>query len=112
MKIANRTFIISGGSSGLGLATVTDLLTSDAYVSIVDLKPPQDPGLPSPRVKFFQTDISKVEHIEKAVEGIVVWTKETGALLAGVINCAGVGAAEKVRSLFASLVNSKFNTER
>jgi NAD(P)-dependent dehydrogenase (short-subunit alcohol dehydrogenase family) len=112
MKIANRTFIISGGSSGLGLATVADLLTSDAYVSIVDLKPPQDPGLSSSRVKFFQTDISKVEDIEKAVEGVVVWTKETGALLGGVINCAGIGTAGKVRSLFISTANNKFNTER
>jgi 3-hydroxyacyl-CoA dehydrogenase / 3-hydroxy-2-methylbutyryl-CoA dehydrogenase len=84
MKIANRTFIVSGGSSGLGLATVIDLLASHAFISIVDLKPsPEDSELSSTRVKFFQTDITKVDEIEKAVEGTVAWTKETGAALGG-----------------------------
>ncbi|KAF8878868.1 hypothetical protein BD779DRAFT_1612982 [Infundibulicybe gibba] len=32
MKIENCTFIVSGGSSGLGLATASDLLASKAYV--------------------------------------------------------------------------------
>jgi phosphoribosylaminoimidazolecarboxamide formyltransferase/IMP cyclohydrolase len=90
VKIANRTFIVSGGSSGLGLATTTYLLTSDAYISIVDLNPPNDPKLASSHVKFFQTDISKSEEVEKAVEGTVAWTKETATVLGGVINCAGV----------------------
>ena len=101
MRIADRTFIVSGGSSGLGLATVADLLASDAYVSIVDLKPPTDLELPSSsHIKFFQTDISKVDEIEKAVDGTVAWTKGTGAALGGVINCAGVGTAGKVSGLF------------
>jgi NAD(P)-dependent dehydrogenase (short-subunit alcohol dehydrogenase family) len=96
MRIAGRTFIVSGGSSGLGLATVADLLTSDAYVSILDLNPPKDSELDSSRIKFFQTDISNVEEIEKAVDGTVTWTKGTRAALGGVINCAGVGIAGKV----------------
>ena len=78
-------FIVSGGSSGLGLATVTDLLTSHAYILIIDLKPPnKDLKLTLSCVKFFQTDITKVDKIEKAVEGTVAWLKETGSALAGV----------------------------
>lgn len=100
MRIADRTFIVSGGSSGLGLATVADLLTSDAYVSIVDLKPPNDLELQSSsHIKFFQTDVSNVNEIEKAVDGTVAWTKGTGAALGGVINCAGVGTVGKVSGL-------------
>ena len=37
MKIANRTFVISGGASGLGLATARDLHAHGAYVSLLDL---------------------------------------------------------------------------
>lgn len=98
MKIVNRTFLISGGSSGLGLATAEDLLTSGAYIAILDLNAPKDSaGLDPKRVRFFQIDITKVDEIEKAVDGAVAWTKETGASLGGVINCAGVGVAAKVR---------------
>lgn len=80
----------------MGLATVVDLLTSAAYISIIDLNPPKDAALDPSRVKFFQTDITKVEHIEKAVDNTIAWTKVTGAVLGGVVNCAGVGIAAKV----------------
>ncbi|EDR05118.1 3-hydroxy-acyl-CoA-dehydrogenase [Laccaria bicolor S238N-H82] len=95
MKIENRTFIVSGGSSGLGLATVHDLLTHKAYIAILDRSaPPTD--VISSRVKYFKTDITDVAQINGAVEGTVAWTKDTGAVLGGVINCAGVGTAAKI----------------
>ncbi|KAJ7173480.1 3-hydroxy-acyl-CoA-dehydrogenase [Mycena filopes] len=95
MKTAGRTFIVSGGSSGLGLATVQDLISADAYISILDRSPPPK-DLATSRVKFFQTDITEVDQIEKAVNGTVEWTAVTGAPLGGVINCAGVGTAGKI----------------
>lgn len=48
------------------------------------------------RVKFWELDITQVENITKVVEEVISWTKQTGALLGGVINCAGVGTAAKV----------------
>ncbi|KAG6896513.1 hypothetical protein C0995_011333, partial [Termitomyces sp. Mi166 len=90
MKLANRTFIVSGGSSGLGLATVLDLLASNAYVSIVDRSPPPaSASLPTSHTRYIQTDITDVGQIQKAVDATVQWTQETHALLGGVINCAG-----------------------
>jgi NAD(P)-dependent dehydrogenase (short-subunit alcohol dehydrogenase family) len=62
---------------------------------VLDLAEPPS-SLPLKRVRFFQTDITKVEDIEKAVEGVVLWANETGAALGGVVNCAGVGPAAKV----------------
>ncbi|KAF8649272.1 hypothetical protein AX16_005900 [Volvariella volvacea WC 439] len=131
MKIANRTFILSGGSSGLGLATLEGLLKEGAYVAVLDLSPPpssvqdiqpsQSSHLPqvlasidtsiststpsaasssspsrngkegSNRVLFIKTDVAQLEQIEHAVNLTVEWTKETGAALGGVINCAGFG---------------------
>ncbi|KAF8517949.1 3-hydroxy-acyl-CoA-dehydrogenase [Hysterangium stoloniferum] len=95
MKIADRTFIVSGGSSGLGLATVETLLASGAYVSILDLSAPPSSQDPS-HTAFFQTDISKTADVARAVEGTVAWAEKTGALLGGVVNAAGVGTVGKV----------------
>ncbi|KAG6916467.1 hypothetical protein DXG01_006661 [Tephrocybe rancida] len=97
MKIANRTFIVSGGSSGLGLATVLDLLSFSAYIAILDRSaPPESASLPSSHTRYIQTDITEVSQIQAAVDATVQWAKETNAPLGGVINCAGVGTAAKI----------------
>ena len=79
----------------MGLATVQDLLSQKAYIAILDHSAPPA-GLVSSRVKYFKTDITDVAQIDGAVEGTVEWTKDTGAVLGGVINCAGVGIAAKI----------------
>jgi NAD(P)-dependent dehydrogenase (short-subunit alcohol dehydrogenase family) len=113
MKVENRTFIVSGGyvfvysdlgvgsdvvdrSSGLGAATVQDLLAQNAYVSILDRSPPPEELKNSSRVKYFEVDIREVDQINRAVEGTVDWTKGTNAPLGGVVNCAGVAVAAKI----------------
>ena len=37
MQIRNRTFVVSGGASGLGLATAQALHAKGAYIAILDL---------------------------------------------------------------------------
>ncbi|KDR67608.1 hypothetical protein GALMADRAFT_231796 [Galerina marginata CBS 339.88] len=96
MKVENRTFVVSGGSSGLGLATVQDLLSQKAYVAIIDRSPPPDSILSSKNLKFYQTDITVLAEVTAAVNNTVEWVSSTGAPLGGVINCAGVGTAAKV----------------
>lgn len=98
MKVEKRTFIVSGGSSGLGLATVLELLDGGGYVSILDLQPPvptSNPEVPSDlpedRVKFIETDVTKLVELELAVDASAAWATENGAPLAGVVNCAGIG---------------------
>ncbi|TFK69300.1 3-hydroxy-acyl-CoA-dehydrogenase [Pluteus cervinus] len=96
MKVENRTFVVSGGSSGLGLATVLDLLKS-SYLAIIDRNPP-DPDLlpPSPRIKFFQTDITNLSQIQSSVSSVISWSQETNAPIGGIINCAGVASGQKI----------------
>lgn len=65
-------------------------------MSILDRSPPPEELLSSPRVKYIILDIREVSQIDDAVEKTVAWTKESGALLGGVINCAGVGVAAKI----------------
>jgi len=64
----------------------------------LDFKQPDAAAIgPAPsKVKFYELDITQVEDIVKVVEQIVLWTKQTGAPLGGIINCAGVGTAAKV----------------
>ena len=84
-------------SSGLGLATVEDLLSLKASVAILDRDaPPESLTENNPRLKYFPLDITHLSEIEKAVEATVGWSKKTGHALAGVVNCAGVGIAAKV----------------
>ncbi|KAF9459309.1 3-hydroxy-acyl-CoA-dehydrogenase [Collybia nuda] len=86
-------------SSGLGLATVQDLIKDNAYVAILDLSPPPDGKLASShdqRCIFIKTDITKHDDVQGAVTRTVEWTKETGAVLGGVVNCAGIGRPELV----------------
>ncbi|TEB28373.1 NAD(P)-binding protein [Coprinellus micaceus] len=96
MKIEGKTYLVSGGSSGLGAATVEDLLAQKAYVSILDRSPPSEALLSSSNVKYFQVDILEVSQIQDAVDKTAQWVKETGAPIGGVVNCAGVGVAGKI----------------
>ncbi|EMD58274.1 hypothetical protein GGP41_008367 [Bipolaris sorokiniana] len=94
MKIANRTFLISGGVSGLGLATARALHQQGAYVSLLDLNAENGSKVVSElgsRAKFFETDVSDTQAIAAAVQGTVAWVKETGKHIGGVVAGAGVG---------------------
>jgi NAD(P)-dependent dehydrogenase (short-subunit alcohol dehydrogenase family) len=101
MKPEGRTFIISGGCSGLGLATARDLHSAGAYVSLFDLN--EDAGEEvvkelGDRAKFFECDVSETDSVQKAIDGTAAWIKQTGKHLGGVVAAAGVGAAQKVWS--------------
>lgn len=101
MKPENRTFIISGGCSGLGLATARDLHAAGGYVSLLDLNADAGAELVrefGSRARFFETDVSSTESVQVAVEGTAAWIKESGMELGGVVAAAGVGAAQKVCS--------------
>lgn len=100
MHIKDRTFIISGGASGLGLATVRDLHAQGGYIAILDLN--ADNGskvvneLGADRAKFFEADMSDSESVQSAVSSIASWVKETGKAVGGVVPAAGVGNPAKL----------------
>ncbi len=85
MEISGRTFLVTGGGSGLGLATARMLTGAGANVVAADLR-----GEPDANTRFVETDVTDEESVGAAVEAAL----ESGPL-SGAINCAGVAIAEK-----------------
>lgn len=106
MHIKDRTFVITGGSSGLGLATAEDLHSKGGYIAILDLN--TDSGeqavksLGSERSRFFEVDVGESESIATAVSGVAKWIKETGKDIGGIVSAAGVGNPGKVGTMVPS----------
>ncbi|KAF1811325.1 putative 3-hydroxyacyl-CoA dehydrogenase-like protein [Eremomyces bilateralis CBS 781.70] len=99
MKIENRTFVVTGGASGLGQATVEHYHQKGGYVSILDLHVEKGEALVAKlgaRARFFQCDVTSSESIAAAVKGTTDWVAETKAPVAGVLAGAGVGLPGKI----------------
>ncbi|KAL7939083.1 NAD(P)-binding protein [Trichoderma chlorosporum] len=95
MKIQDRTFIISGGASGLGKSSAVELIKAGGYVAVLDLSD-EETGQAlekelGPSAKFFHCNVTETESIAKAVQGTVEWVKKTGKPLGGVMPAAGIG---------------------
>ncbi|ODA79404.1 hypothetical protein RJ55_04997 [Drechmeria coniospora] len=92
MKIENRTFIVSGGASGLGRACVEDIVKHGGSAAILDLSEDGKTFADElgPSARFFVCDVLDSSSIVKAVEGTVEWARATRRPLGGVIPAAGV----------------------
>ncbi|KAK4442465.1 3-hydroxyacyl-CoA dehydrogenase [Podospora aff. communis PSN243] len=95
MKISGRTFVVSGGASGLGRACVQDICKRGGYAAILDMNSELGDALVKElgaSARFFQCDVSDTDSIAAAVKGLTAWVKETGKPLGGIIPAAGVGS--------------------
>ena len=86
MRIEENTFLVAGGGSGLGEATVRMLVDSGARVVVADLRGEAPEG-----GRFVETDVTDEGSVRAAVNAAL----EVGGLR-GAVNCAGVASAEKV----------------
>jgi NAD(P)-dependent dehydrogenase (short-subunit alcohol dehydrogenase family) len=92
MKIEGKSFIVTGGASGLGAATSRMLAENGGKVAIVDLNAELGETLASEiGGAFVRCDVSSEVDGKTAVETAV---RGHGGLH-GLINCAGIGKAEK-----------------
>jgi NAD(P)-dependent dehydrogenase (short-subunit alcohol dehydrogenase family) len=85
VDIAGRTFLVTGGGSGLGLATARMLARAGAGVVTADLRGESEPG-----IRFVEADVT-----DEASVGAAVGAALESGPLHGVVNCAGVAIAEK-----------------
>ena len=94
MQVAGSPLLISGGASGLGAACARLLVASGARVLIADLNDAAGQALADElggRARFAHTDVTDEPSVQAAVDTAV---RELGGLR-GVINCAGIGLAER-----------------
>ena len=87
METQGRTFLVTGGGSGLGAAVVKNLVEDGANVIIADLEGEETDG----NVRFVETDVTDEQSVQAAVDAALEFEG-----LHGAINCAGVAIAEKV----------------
>lgn len=95
MDITGKTFLITGGASGLGEATARQLHSLGANVSLGDLNQDRGESLVSEfgeRACFFKVDVADEDSTKTWMEG----TAQKFGKLHGLINCAGVGTPGKL----------------
>ncbi|MEW5986970.1 MAG: 3-hydroxyacyl-CoA dehydrogenase [Chloroflexota bacterium] len=95
MRLLNQTFLITGGSSGLGAACARRLAAGGAYVVIADVNKPVGQALAAEigsQALFSHTDVTSEESVQEAINAA---TAEYGDLH-GAINCAGIAIAMRV----------------
>ncbi|EGE57916.1 UNVERIFIED_ORG: NAD(P)-dependent dehydrogenase (short-subunit alcohol dehydrogenase family) [Rhizobium esperanzae] len=95
MLIPGASFIVTGGSSGLGAATARAIVEAGGRVTIADLNAAAGEEIArefGSEVRFVKTDVSDGE--EGAA--VVAVALEAFGGLRGLVNCAGVAPAEKV----------------
>lgn len=95
MEVAGRTFLVTGGGSGLGAATARNLAENGAKVLVADLDEEAGESLAGEigdAARFVKTDVTDEKSTHAAVDTAV---HELGGLH-GVVNCAGVAIGAKV----------------
>ncbi len=95
MQIAGRTFLVTGGASGLGGATSRLLASAGGNVVVLDVNVETGGKVAAElgaKGLFVRTDVTSEADVHKAV---IAATERFGSLQ-GAINAAGIGMAEKV----------------
>ncbi|MCV7179186.1 3-hydroxyacyl-CoA dehydrogenase [Mycolicibacterium sphagni] len=90
MEIKDAVAVVTGGASGLGLATTKRLLDRGASVVVIDLKGEEVVAELGPRARFAQANVTDPESVSAALD----LAEELGPLRINV-NCAGIGNAVK-----------------
>jgi NAD(P)-dependent dehydrogenase (short-subunit alcohol dehydrogenase family) len=95
MHISNKTFIITGGASGLGRAAAEAILDAGGRVVVLDVN--EDAGRAAEEslgsnARFALADVTSEGQVQAAIDLAV----STFDGLHGVINAAGIGPAAKV----------------
>ena len=92
MRIDGCSAIITGGASGLGLATATELSKAGAHVVLLDLATSAGADRAAELGgSFAPADVTDEESVQQAID-----TAVAQAPLRIVVNCAGIATAEKV----------------
>jgi NAD(P)-dependent dehydrogenase (short-subunit alcohol dehydrogenase family) len=95
MKTENKTFLVTGGASGLGLATAKMIVENGGNTVLLDINENaaeqalQDLGK---QAIFVKTDVCSEEQVQNAIDNAI----NAFGSINGAINCAGMGPAMRV----------------
>ena len=95
MQAGGRTFLVTGGASGLGAATVRRLAAAGGKVVIADINAEQGARLAAELgsgASFVPTDVTDSAQVGKAVTA----AREKFGALHGTISCAGIAPGERI----------------
>jgi NAD(P)-dependent dehydrogenase (short-subunit alcohol dehydrogenase family) len=93
MEIKDAVAVVTGGASGLGLATTKRLLDAGAQVVVLDIRGKEAVAELGERAVFAETDVTDEAAVTAALD-----TAEKLGPVRIVINCAGTGNAIKTLS--------------
>ncbi len=97
MTFTNQVAIITGASSGLGLAITKKLASLGVQIAMIDIAetPPSFlQNINSPKIKYYQTDVANENAVAQTVETIINDFGTVDIL----VNCAGITGKTNIKS--------------
>ncbi len=91
-RFANRVFVVTGGASGIGAATVREFASEGATVAIFDINQVGGSACANQlvsegyNVQFYSVDVSDADACQQAVHDFA--TQQPGGGINGLVNCA------------------------
>jgi NAD(P)-dependent dehydrogenase (short-subunit alcohol dehydrogenase family) len=95
MNIQQKTFLVTGGASGLGLATAKMIVENGGNAILLDVNEEAGQNAEAQlgaSARFVKTDVSREEQVQATIELAIT----TFGTINGVANCAGIGPAQRV----------------
>lgn len=87
LNLEGKTFIVTGGASGIGLTVTRELLADGANVVVCDMNPnPPEELTEEKKVTYIVTNVTSAE----SVNAMVAKTMETYGRIDGIVNNAGI----------------------
>ena len=100
-RFQDKVAIVTGGSNGIGAATVARLVAEGAKVMIADLTPPE---AMDDAVRFIRTDVAIADDVQAAVQA----TLDAWGGLDALVNNAGIGALAETPDMAEELWDRVF----
>ncbi|GFG84121.1 3-hydroxyacyl-CoA dehydrogenase [Mycolicibacter algericus] len=104
MQIKDAVAVVTGGASGLGLATTKRLLDAGAQVVVIDLRGADAVAELGDRARFAEANVTDPDSVSAALD-----VAESLGPLRINVNCAGIGNAIKTLSKNGAFPLDEFN---
>ena len=99
LDVKDKLFIVTGGASGLGEASVKALYNAGAYIAILDRDKEAGPAVAKSlgnKASFYFADMADDAGVESAVNEVIAHSQKINIPIRGVVNSAGIGFAGRI----------------